>query len=131
MVATDSPSKKTRKSNSPKQMLYYPARLDGTHPSALIALQSVGINHVDAVLLIENAKINQSPLIFADIGGGKGVLVAPTESGEFQLWQAIIGEASPDSGYAEAFTRALAQTLGDGSTFAIFRWSPPMSTTNH
>ena len=104
---------------------YYVARRAAEFDSPLAALLSVGYTVPAAQLVIDNARLNQSPGILADLGDGKGALLVPLTGTRVELWQAMIGLATEDPSEAEQTGRDLADRLGDGSTIAVFKWDRP------
>lgn len=108
--------------------VYYAARQWRDFPTALAALESVGIPTERAKLIIANSRVNASDVIVADLGDGKGLAVTTAENGGVIAWQAMIGVAKADRAEVEADGRRLAELLNDESIVAVFSWDRPQST---
>lgn len=119
--------------SSNSEIIYYAARLAGEFSSAVAALESVGYSSEEAAVHVENAEIERSESIVAEIGDGRGVAVVQLPTGCVQLWQAILSEASPERQAAEAVADELEAALVENnhppSTWAIFEWRRPTSRT--
>ena len=111
-------------------VLYYPARLMGTHASALSALQSVELVKEKALLAIENAKVDQSAVICVDCGNGFAAVVVPVADG-VQLWRELIGYATAKKEEALELAKKLREENKDGAAYGIFDWTPMATKARH
>ena len=103
-----------------KARVYCPIRLVQTHHSLLGALVSVGLEHDEALALIEDAKVKQCRYIFANPGNGDCFVVVSDSGGVVQIWQAMTDDAKPGRGEAEAFIMAQRDKHNDASKLAVF-----------
>jgi hypothetical protein len=107
---------------------YYPATRAGTYSNVIAALQSCGVTRSDAAHLVQRARINGSPAVFADLGEGKGAVVLQVD-GKAELWWALIPDELFDTD-DEAWAFALAVQAGlspAARQWAIFEYREPQS----
>ncbi len=122
---------KVNDNNNPKpkqeevdgQVFYYPARLLGNHASVSAALKHIGCNDETARLLVDNARVNQSPTILvgrSEPNDGTAYAITPAYNGTAQLWLAAFGTRSPDLDAVKKLVDTAANGRTDEAVFAVF-----------
>ena len=105
------------------QVFYYPARLLGNHASVSAALKHIGCNDETARLLVDNARVNQSPTILvgrSEPNDGTAYAITPAYNGTAQLWLAAFGTRSPDLDAVKKLVDTAANGRTDEAVFAVF-----------
>jgi hypothetical protein len=103
-----------------KAKLYCPIHFVQTHHSLLGALLSVGLNHEDALVLVENAKVKQRRCIIANAGNSQCFVIKHDSEGVIEIWQAMTDRATPRRTDAEAFVMAQRDGHDFESKLAVF-----------
>lgn len=105
------------------QVFYYPARLLGNHASVSAALKHIGCNDETARLLVDNARVNQSPTILvgtSEANDGTAYAITPADDGTAQLWLAAFGTRSSDLDAVRKLVDTAAAGRTDEAVFAVF-----------
>jgi hypothetical protein len=120
---SDDVSPKPKQEEVDGQVFYYPARLLGNHASVSAALKHIGCDDETARLLVDNARVNQSPTIIvgtSDPNDGTAYAITPADDGTAQLWLAAFGTRSPDLDAVKKLVDTAAEGRTDKAVFAVF-----------
>jgi hypothetical protein len=120
---SDDGSPKRKQEEVDGQVFYYPARLLGNHASVLAALKHIGCDDETARLLVDNARVNQSPTIIvgtSEPNDGTAYAITPAYNGTAQLWLAAFGTRSPDLDAVKKLVDTAAAGRTDEAVFAVF-----------
>jgi len=103
---------------------FYPAKIDAEFPTALAALEDLGLSPEEAQLALDAEAILQRPELLFEVGGRTYAITQPTEDRAVR-WHAYFGCGQESREEAWRAAEQLGIMLGGDQGWAIFTWNLP------
>jgi hypothetical protein len=109
-------------------MEYYAAHAEGRFATIESALQKAGFSAEEINLIISNAEVNLSPALWWPVNDDYGALVTKSSDYGYQLWRGFYGMKGTFTDAHKVVEKF--RGMGVSGNWAVFEWTPPLSTAN-